>query len=195
MAEPYDPNEPFGSFVKCIKDIMQVVEAAGCACALEQITSKAYNLINKSQAHPDGYREWKRKPNNEKSWANLKRHFSIEAKDCRKKSAHQARSTCQAAHATNQALLEAQSNIRECASSFLSEFQQVMKTQKDEEPTQQAHETTTSSELHSLIKELRSQLQESCEQNKALCKAVQSMGQGKENQPPNPGYNSAKNKK
>ena len=107
LAEPYDPNEPFGTFVKRIEDIMEVAEAAGCAYTHDQITSKAFNLISKSQAYPEGCREWKRKATENKTWTNLKTHFSLETKEYRKKSTHLAKDSYQAAHAANQALLEA----------------------------------------------------------------------------------------
>ena len=68
----------------------------------------------------------------------------------------------QAAHIANQALLEAEAEFRDCTSSFLSEFQQaVKKVDSEEEKTHQAHAVSTSSELHSLIKDLQAQLQES----------------------------------
>ena len=186
LAEPYDPNEPFGAFVKRVEDIMEVAEAAGCAYTPEQITSKAFNLISKSQAYPEGCREWKRKPLADKTWTNLKNHFAIEAKDYRKKSAYQAKDTHQAAHAANQALLEAQAEFRDYTSSFLTEFQQAMaKQEQTDVAPQQAHATTTSTEMTTLAKELRAQLQEARDQNRALLKIIQSFGQDKENQNPN----------
>ena len=30
LTEPYDANEPFGSFVKKVEDAMEIAEAAGC---------------------------------------------------------------------------------------------------------------------------------------------------------------------
>ena len=57
LAEPCNPNEPFGTFVKRIEDIIEIAEAAGCGCAPEQITSKEFNLISKSQAYSKGCHE------------------------------------------------------------------------------------------------------------------------------------------
>ena len=57
LTELFDPNEPFGTFVKRVEDIMEVSEATGCPYIPEQITSKAFNLISKSQAYPKGCRE------------------------------------------------------------------------------------------------------------------------------------------
>jgi hypothetical protein len=57
LAESFNPNEPFGTFVKQIKDIMEVAKAADCAYTPAQITAKAFNLLNKSQAFPEGCRE------------------------------------------------------------------------------------------------------------------------------------------
>lgn len=186
LAEPFDPNEPFSTFVKRIEDIMEVAEAAGCAYTPAQITSKAFSLINKSQAYPEGCREWKRKSNADKTWTNLKQHFTIEAKDYRKKSVHQAQDTYQAAHSANQALLEAQAEFRDYTESFLSEFQQAMnKSNQNEAAPQQAHATTSTSELSALVADLKTQLHEVREQNKALLKVIQSLSHDKENQTPN----------
>ena len=101
---------------------MEVAEAAGCANTPNQITHKAFNLIEKSQAFPEGCREWKRKTNAEKTWNNLKNHFSIEVKEYRKRASHLAKDSYQAAHVANQALLDAQAEFRDYTSSFLSEF-------------------------------------------------------------------------
>jgi len=46
---------------------MEVAEAIGCTYTLAQITVKAFNLIYKSQAFPEGYQEWKHKPKAEKT--------------------------------------------------------------------------------------------------------------------------------
>ena len=40
LTESFDSNEPFGTFVKRVEDIMEVSEAAGFPYTLEQITSK-----------------------------------------------------------------------------------------------------------------------------------------------------------
>jgi len=35
LTEPFDPNKPFGAFVKRVEDIIEVSEAAGCSYTLE----------------------------------------------------------------------------------------------------------------------------------------------------------------
>ena len=191
LAEPFDSSEPFGTFIKRIEDIMEIAEAAGCAYTPAQITSKAFNLICKAQVFPEGCREWKRKANTDKTWSNLKTHFSVEAKEYRKKSSHLAKDTYQTAHAANQALLEAQAEFRDYTSSFISEFQEALnqphalkQPPKEDSTVQQAH-AATAPELGNLIKDLRTQLQESQAQNKLLLSIIQSMGANKENQNPN----------
>ena len=79
---PFYPNELFGTFGKRFEDIMKIAEAAGYACTPEQIAAKAFNLIVKSQAYPEGCRKWKRKANADKIWANPKDNFTIKAKEC-----------------------------------------------------------------------------------------------------------------
>ena len=48
LEEPFDPSEPFGTFIKRIEDIMEVAEVAGYAYTPNQIIHKAFNLIEKS---------------------------------------------------------------------------------------------------------------------------------------------------
>ena len=84
LVEAHDPNKPFGTFIKWIEDVMEIVEAVGCPCTPSQIANKAFRTINKSKVHPEGCREWKRKPDIDKTWVNLKSHFSLEAKEYRK---------------------------------------------------------------------------------------------------------------
>ena len=111
LAELYDPTEPFGTFVKRIKDIMELAEAARYGYTPAQITAKAFNFIKKSQAYPKGVREWKCHPEAEKTWANLKQYFALKAKEYRKKHSSNTSLSYQVANTTNQALLEVQADF------------------------------------------------------------------------------------
>lgn len=65
--------------------MMEVAEVESCKFSLSQIISKAFNLINKSNAHPEGCLKWKLFPYFYKKWANLKTQFALEAKYYHKK--------------------------------------------------------------------------------------------------------------
>jgi len=69
----FDPTEPFGTFVKRIEDCMDVTEAAGAQYMAQQIVNKAFSLIIKSDAFPDGVCEWRQKPTLDKTWVYLKK--------------------------------------------------------------------------------------------------------------------------
>ena len=156
LTEPYDANEPFGSFVKKVEDAMEIAEAAGCPYTPSQIVAKTFNAINKANIYPEGCREWKCKAPADKSWANFKQHFSLEAKEYRKNQDTTSREDYQVANAANQALLQAQSDFRDYTSQFLTKFQQALN--KENEPlltNQQAHAVNDSA---SALKDLRDQM-------------------------------------
>jgi hypothetical protein len=66
----------------------------------------------------------------DKTWANLKNYFAIEAKEYYKRHSGMARETYQVANVTNQALLEAQADFRNYTISFIEEFQQALSNPK-----------------------------------------------------------------
>ena len=53
LGENFDVNDPFSTFVKRIEDTMDISQVAGCPCTIEQIVSKDFNLIIKSQVLPE----------------------------------------------------------------------------------------------------------------------------------------------
>jgi len=48
MIEPFNPNEPFGSFVSNIEEAIDIAEAAGCPFIQQQIINKALTNIVKA---------------------------------------------------------------------------------------------------------------------------------------------------
>ena len=84
LTQDFDITEPFSMFVRRIEDCMDLAEAAGAPCTDRQITTKAFNSIIKADLFHDGAREWRRKPNTDKTWANLKLHFTVEVKEYKK---------------------------------------------------------------------------------------------------------------
>ena len=49
MSSPFDPNDPFGTFVDKIEDCVDLAEAAGAPYITEQIVQKAFNAMSKAQ--------------------------------------------------------------------------------------------------------------------------------------------------
>ena len=45
ITEPYDPNEPFGDYVKSVEGIMETIDAAKFPCTTFQLLKKSFNLI------------------------------------------------------------------------------------------------------------------------------------------------------
>ena len=181
LTKPYDANEPFGSFVKKVEDAMEIAEAAGCPYTPQQIVAKTFNTINKANVYPEGCREWKRKAPADKSWANFKQHFSLEAKEYRKNQDTTSREDYQVANAANQALLQAQSDFRDYTSQFLTEFQQALN--KENEPpltNQQAHAANNSV---SALKDLRDQMNQLRQQNLFLMSTIDSLTKNKSSNP------------
>lgn len=172
LTEAFDPNEPFGSFISRVETVIETAEAANCPYTTSQIVSKAFNAINKSNAYPEGCREWKRKAANEKSWANLKQHFSIESKEYRKRQATTAREDFQVANSANQALLQAQADFRDYTSSFLTEFQQAM-NKENVPPTKQIPQAHASAQSgNTALSDFQIQMKELRQQNALLLKTI-----------------------
>jgi len=160
LNAPFEPFEPFGVFICKIEDAVDIAEAANCPFTTQQILNKALTSIIKSQALPEvAIRDWRSKPQTDKTWPNFKRHFSKEVKDFQRDQGVTAKSTYNVANSTNQALLQAQADFRTLTEQFIDEFrknnQQIEHT---EEPVvEQAHAVTTN-ELFAIIKELRQEV-------------------------------------
>ena len=63
---------------------MDLAESAGAPHIDSQIATKAFNSIIKADLFHDSARDWRQKPSTNKTWANLKSHFTIEVKECKK---------------------------------------------------------------------------------------------------------------
>lgn len=143
---------------------METVEAAGCPCASSQIVNKAFNVINQSNACPEGCHEWKREAASDKVWANLKSLFSLEAKEYRRRQTTAVQQDFNAANSANPALLQDQTDFRDCTTNFLGEFQQALNKENvpPNSQDQQAHASAQSNNL--ALKELQDQMKELCQQ-------------------------------
>ena len=160
LSQPFEPFEPFGVFISKIEDAIDIAEAANCPFTTQQIINKALTSIIKAQALPDAaIREWRSKSTADKTWANFKRHFSKEVKDYQRDQGLTAKSTYNVANSTNQALLQAQADFRSMTEQFIDEFRKTNhQVNHTPEPlVEQAHATTTT-DLLSIIKELRQEV-------------------------------------
>ena len=48
LNTPFDPIEPFSTFIKRVEDIMDLAEAVGVLYTTNQIVNEAFNLITKA---------------------------------------------------------------------------------------------------------------------------------------------------
>ena len=137
FTAPFDPMEPFGNYVKSVEDAMRAAEAAGCPFTPEQVVTKAYNQIHKAGCLSLGCREWKRKPRNERTWANFKLHFSHEVKEHRKEQGDTAKDHY-VANSMQQSIIDARSELQVLADNMIKEFKDAMNQEPD---VQHSHST------------------------------------------------------
>jgi len=78
MDEPFDPSVPIDVYFKRIDECVQYATDAETAYTSEQILQTAYYAISSSNLYLDACKEWRRKPQGEKTWGNFKTHFAIE---------------------------------------------------------------------------------------------------------------------
>ena len=84
---------------------------------------KAFNAVSKVQCYPDGAIGWRRKTTTDMTWANYKQHFTQEDKEHKKANADTTKSSgYQIDNATNQALLEAQNDVKSVTESCINGF-------------------------------------------------------------------------
>ena len=78
MDEPLDPSVPIDVYFKRIDECVQYATDAETAYTPEQILQTAYYAISSSNLYTDACKEWRRKPQNEKTWTNFKTFFAAE---------------------------------------------------------------------------------------------------------------------
>ena len=76
FRQAYNPAEPFEMLVQQIEDAQAFAAAGGQAYTAEQVVSNAYYIIHHTGMFIDACREWRRRPADEKTWANFKTEFS-----------------------------------------------------------------------------------------------------------------------
>ena len=81
MEEPIDTSEPIDKYFKRIDDCAQFATDANTAFTTEQILQTAYYAITTTGLYTDACKEWRRKPEDQKTWENFKRFFAEEYHD------------------------------------------------------------------------------------------------------------------
>jgi hypothetical protein len=72
----YNPAKPFEMLVQQIKDAQDSAAAGNQAYTAQQIVSNAYSLIHNTGMFIDACREWRRRPEIEKTWGTFKTEFA-----------------------------------------------------------------------------------------------------------------------
>ena len=162
LNDPFDPHEPFGSYVCKLEEAIDIAEAAKCPFTSQQILNKTLKSIIKAQALPDAaIQGWRDKSEADRTWANFKAHFSKEVKNYQKDQSITAKSTYNVANAANQALLQAQADFKSLTESLIDEFRAAQLPPEDTQPpVLQANAASTNQDLLAIIKELKNEVAE-----------------------------------
>jgi hypothetical protein len=80
---PYDPSQTIETLYSQIEDAMDYADAGGSAYTASQVVTNAYNLIANTGLFRDACREWRRRPEVDKTWDNYKLHFTEAHQDWR----------------------------------------------------------------------------------------------------------------
>ena len=72
----YDPMDPPEEVYATIEDLLDYGEAARAPISQIQAINIAYNIFNRTGKFSDGIIAWIRRPDHEKTWTNLKNHFT-----------------------------------------------------------------------------------------------------------------------
>ena len=75
-AMSYDPMDPPEEVYTIIEDLLDYAEAARAPITQIQAINIAYNIFNRTGKFSDGIKAWIRRPDHEKTWINLKNHFT-----------------------------------------------------------------------------------------------------------------------
>ena len=83
FKKPFDPNQPFETLVEQIDDATDYAIAGGSPYTVSQIVSNAYNLVFNTGMFPEACREWRLKPEADKTWETFKTDFAVAHIDLR----------------------------------------------------------------------------------------------------------------
>jgi len=83
FRKPYNPNQLVETFYSQIEDAMDYANAGHSAYTAAQVVTNAYSQISNTGMFPESCREWRCKPEAEKTWARFKVHFTEAHQDWR----------------------------------------------------------------------------------------------------------------
>ena len=81
MREPFDASKPIEELFEQIEDATDYADAAGAPYNNSQVISRAYILIYKTGEYNEACKDWRKKPENEKTWENFKQDFTVAHRD------------------------------------------------------------------------------------------------------------------
>ena len=76
MPFGYEPHMPVDVVFNAVEDLVEYASLANQPFSDRQAVSKAYNVFNKTRHFVQAITEWNRRPDNEKTMANLKLTFA-----------------------------------------------------------------------------------------------------------------------
>lgn len=76
FKQAYDTNEPIENLFEQIEDTSDLADEAGIPYSAAQIIANTITILTKTGCYSEAIRIWKRKPDANKTWPNLKMHFS-----------------------------------------------------------------------------------------------------------------------
>jgi len=81
MRETFDPSKPIEELYEQIEDATDFADAAGAPYNAAQVLSRAYVLIHKTGVYNEACRDWRKKPEQEKTWEHFKEDFTKAHRD------------------------------------------------------------------------------------------------------------------
>ena len=85
MNEPIDATQPIAIYFKRIDDTVQYAANGNVAFTTEHILQTAYHAVSTTGYYNEACKEWRRKPENNKTWVHFKQFFAAEYHDRRNK--------------------------------------------------------------------------------------------------------------
>jgi len=81
MRESFDASKPIEELFEQIEDATDYADAAGAPYNNSQVISRAYVLIYKTGEYNEACKDWRKKPDNEKTWEHFKEDFTVAHRD------------------------------------------------------------------------------------------------------------------
>ena len=76
MKKQYDPYSPIETLYDQIENAVDIASTAGAPYAPKQVINIAYTIVYNTNVFNDSCRDWRKKQELQKTWANFKTHFT-----------------------------------------------------------------------------------------------------------------------